>query len=68
MLDGDLVMTGSAPPSDSLAELQDKMREYMDNGVRLGCLVGDPSRWCFVPAGDPLADGWSPTVRRPSRT
>ena len=30
-------------PTDSLPALQDKMREYMDNGARLGWLI-DPLR------------------------
>ena len=32
-------------PNDNLAELQDKMREYLGNGVRLGWLL-DRQRRC----------------------
>lgn len=35
-------------PSDHLATLQDKMREYIDNGARLGWLLDVPSREVFV--------------------
>lgn len=31
-------------PSDNLSTLQDKMREYMENGARLGWLI-DPQNW-----------------------
>ncbi len=31
-------------PSDSLKEAQDKMKEYLDNGVRLGWLINRKSR------------------------
>ena len=31
-------------PSDSLKETQDKMKEYLDNGVRLGWLINRKSR------------------------
>ena len=35
-------------PSDSLPALQDKMREYMDNGARLGWLIDPPGCQVFV--------------------
>ena len=35
-------------PTDSLRVLQDKMREYTDNGVRLGWLIDPPGRQVFV--------------------
>lgn len=31
-------------PSDSLKATQEKMREYLDNGVRLGLLINRKSR------------------------
>ena len=34
--------------SDSLSALQDKMREYMDNGARLGWLIDPPGGQVFV--------------------
>ena len=34
--------------SDSLPALQDKMREYMDNGARLGWLIDPPGGQVFV--------------------
>lgn len=43
------------PPSDSLSTLQEKMREYMDNGARLGWLI-DPVRkrvFIYHPDRDP---------------
>ena len=35
-------------PTDSLAVLQDKMREYMDSGARLGWLIDPPGDQVFV--------------------
>ena len=35
-------------PSDSLAAVHDKMREYMENGARLGWLIDPPGRQVFV--------------------
>ena len=35
-------------PSDSLSALHDKMREYMENGARLGWLIDPPGRRVFV--------------------
>ena len=34
--------------SDSLAELQEKMREYMNNGARLGWLLDPTTRSVYV--------------------
>ena len=34
--------------TDSLSVLQDKMREYVDNGARLGWLIDPPGRQVFV--------------------
>ena len=34
--------------TDSLSVLQDKMREYVDNGARLGWLIDPPGRQMFV--------------------
>ncbi len=34
--------------SDSLAELQEKMREYLENGARLGWLLDPPTRSVYV--------------------
>lgn len=38
-------------PTDRLADLQDKMREYIDNGVRLGWLIDPLTRtvWVYRP-------------------
>lgn len=35
-------------PSDSLAATQDKMREYLENGARLGWLLDTPNRRVYV--------------------
>lgn len=35
-------------PSDNLADLQDKMKEYIENGVRLGWLIDRPQQRVFV--------------------
>ena len=35
-------------PTDSLPALQDKMREYVDNGARLGWLIDPPGGQVFV--------------------
>lgn len=35
-------------PSDRLAIIQDKMREYLDNGARLGWLLDTPNRRVYV--------------------
>ena len=35
-------------PSDGLSALHDKMREYMENGARLGWLIDPPGRQVFV--------------------
>ena len=35
-------------PSDGLSALHDKMREYIENGARLGWLVDPPGRQVFV--------------------
>ena len=35
-------------PSDNLTDLQAKMQEYRDNGVRLGWLIDHPQRQVFV--------------------
>ena len=35
-------------PTDSLPVLQDKMREYVENGARLGWLVDPPGGQVFV--------------------
>lgn len=35
-------------PSDSLKTVQDKMREYVENGARLGWLVDSPNRRIYV--------------------
>src|ERR671932_2756854 len=35
-------------PSDRLAVIQDKMKEYMDNGARLGWLIDVPNREVYV--------------------
>ena len=39
-------------PTDSLAVLQDKMREYMDNGADLGWLINPQGREVFVYRAD----------------
>lgn len=60
-------------PSDSLQILQDKMKEYIDNGVSLGWLIDRPNRQVYVydpnsgvkcldnpqvVAGDPVLSGF----------
>lgn len=35
-------------PSDRLADLQAKMQEYLDNGLRLGWLIDPQARQVFV--------------------
>src|SRR5258706_8328553 len=35
-------------PTDSLADLQEKMREYIDNGTRLGWLFDPKSRQAYI--------------------
>jgi len=35
-------------PSDSLKDLQDKMQQYIDNGVRLGWLINRQSRRVYI--------------------
>ena len=35
-------------PSDGLSAVHDKMREYMENGARLGWLIDPPGRQVFV--------------------
>ncbi len=39
-------------PSDSLSALRDKMREYIDNGARLGWLIDPAGRQVFVYRAD----------------
>lgn len=39
-------------PSDNLADLQDKMKEYIENGVRLGWLIDRPQQRVFVYRAD----------------
>lgn len=38
--------------SDSLAELHEKMREYMNNGARLGWLLDPPTRSVYIYGAD----------------
>ncbi len=35
-------------PSDTLAAVQDKMAEYMDNGIRLGWLIDPEAKRVYV--------------------
>ena len=35
-------------PSDSLLVLQDKMKEYISNGVSLGWLIDRPNRQVYI--------------------
>lgn len=35
-------------PSDSLQMLQDKMQEYLDNGVSLGWLIDRPTHQVYI--------------------
>jgi Uma2 family endonuclease len=35
-------------PTDSLSELQEKMREYLDNGTQLGWLIDPEERRVYV--------------------
>jgi len=46
--------------SDSLEKLREKMREYVDNGVRLGWLISRRSRWRFTALGGEVLQ--SPTT------
>ena len=45
-------------PSDRLSDLQDKMREYLDNGARLGWLIDPETRQVYVYTAGHAAQCW----------